>query len=350
MAEQEEDKVAPPAVIGRTTMRPAVSTVLRLLVALGLAGGLAWSAATAWQLRQACRAGRTVAALLAADGAHSADDVDSLSLLQAAAPSLLDGDFQAACDLLGPRELTAAEEELARRFLASHGDLRKQFLSVAAEAQPRGGNVVVRTRKALAGALCAAADGNAKCVQACLASAERALDELIPGMPNPAGDSGPQAVARRAQAIAPALSLGRDLMTEAYGPAARLVARASWHYRQQQYEQAAGLLELAGQLLGAPSPSAAAASEAPPWFTSMTEAPLEDVSPAQSRAIVSFCEAVAQSQTLSPVVTVMVRQAQRERDAGRLATARWWASVAIEALGMSDEAAVAAGAAAEPRP
>jgi hypothetical protein len=129
-----------------------------------------------------------------------------------------------------------------------------------------------------------------------------------------------------------------------------LVARASWHYRQRQYDQAVALLDLAGELLGAPATSAAAATEPPRWFTALAEAPSADGTAAQSRAIVSFCEAVARSQTLSPALTVMVRQAGRERDAGRLAAARWWASVAIEALGMSDEAAVAAAAAAESKP
>jgi hypothetical protein len=146
------------------------------------------------------------------------------------------------------------------------------------------------------------------------------------------------------------LNLGHDLLTENYGPAQRLVARASSHDRRRQYAQAAALLQLAGQLLGTSTSVAAADDAPPPWFTAMTEQPSAQLTPAQSQAIVSFCEAVAGSQTLSPAVTTMVRQARRERDAGRLPEARWWASVAIEALGMTDEAALRAAEAAEARP
>jgi hypothetical protein len=331
-------------------MRLPLSTLFRLIVVLALAGGLGWIAVAGWQLRQARRAGRALAALLTVDPAHSTAGDDRLSLLQAAAPSLHDGDFQGACDLLRPRDLTTAEQEAARRFLSSHSELRKRFVAAAAEAQRGDRDEAARCRKALAGALCAACDGNASCVEACLASAEGALDASILGSRNSGGGSSPQAVAIRAQAIAPALGLGRELMTETYGPAARLVARASWHYQQRQYDQAAVLLDLARELLGSLPMTAVSATEVPPWFTSMAEALPEDVTPERSRAIVSFCESVAQSQTLSPALTVIVRQAQRERDAGRLAAARWWASVAIEAMGITDEAAAVASAVAGPKP
>jgi hypothetical protein len=247
--------------------------------------------------------------------------------------------------------LNATEQEAARRFLALHGELRGRFLAAAATAQRSdAADETARARTALSAALCAAADGNASCLQASLASAEQTLDASLPAALGPSGDSEPRAVARLAQAIAPALNLGRELMTESYGPAERLVARASSHYRRRQYAQAAVLLQLAGQLLGAPASAAAADDAPPPWFTAMTERPSEGLTAAQSRAIVSFCEAVAGSQALSPAVTAMVRQARRERDAGRLPEARWWASVAIEALGMTDEAALRAAPATEAQP
>ena len=77
-------------------MRFRVSTVIRLLVALALAGGLGWGAVATWQLRQARRAIRAVADVLTADPAHATAEVDPLSMLQAAASSLGKGDFQAA--------------------------------------------------------------------------------------------------------------------------------------------------------------------------------------------------------------------------------------------------------------
>jgi hypothetical protein len=271
-------------------------------------------------------------------------------MLQAAAPGLRDGDFRAACDVLAPRELTATEQDIARRFLVSHGELRQRFVAAAEAGRRQGASEVAGGRKLLAAAVCAAADRNAACVEACLALVERAGETSLPGSRDQLRGAGPQVVAARLETLAPALNLGRDLLTEAYGPARRLVARASQHYRRQQYDQAAVLLDLAGELLGAPSAATVAAAEMPPWFTAMSEPPLEVATPTQARAMVSFCEAVGRSQALSPAVKWMIRQAQQHRDAGRPAEAHWWASVALESLGISGAAAAAGSEAAEPLP
>jgi hypothetical protein len=331
-------------------MHHPLAAVVRLLAALALLGGLGWGAGVAWQLRHARRAAAAVAALLTADSPPAAADVDPLALLQAAAPSLRDGDFQAVCDLLSPRPLTAAEQEAARRFLASHGELRERFVAAAEAGRRPGAEQAAAVRKRLASAACAAADGNAACVEACLALAQRAGETPLPGSCDPRLGAGPQAVAARLAAIAPALDLARDLMTEAYGPAQRLVGRANRLWRQQQYGQAAVSLDLAGELLGAPSPTFAQAAEVPAWFSAMSQPPPDDATPAQARAMVSFCEAVARSQGISPAVKWMIAEARRQRDAGRPAESRWWATVALEALGISGEAAAAGSAAAEPPP
>lgn len=327
--------------------------MLWLLVTLALLGGLGWGVAAAWQLRQARRAGAAVANLLSVDPSPSAGAVDRLALLAAAAPALREGDFRAARDVLAPRPLIAVEQDAARRFLASHPDLRTRFLAVTAEARRRQEvDETEPARTALAGALCAAADGNAAGVRACLELAQRALDASGLRLHQPLGGTGPQAVAARVQAVAPALELGRDLMTEAYAPAQRLVARASQYYKQQQYDRAAALLELAAELLGAPAVDAAAAAgaaapEMPAWFIALPDGPRngspEEATPAQARAMVSFCEAVARSHTPSRAVKWMLGQAQQELAAGRSGDARWWAGVALQALGMSPEAADRAG-------
>lgn len=249
------------------------------------------------------------------------------------------------------RDLSESELQVARRFLATQEDSRRRFVSLAEEARRRGNENadVTKVRAALAGGLLAAAQGDSSAVRASLARAERALDDSLSGSAAGGVRSGSGTVAARAHALEAAMNLGRDLLTESHGPAERLVARASRLFQDGEHDQAALLLDLAGQLLGVPI-AGAAEEEAPEWFLSMAAGPLPDVSAAEAKKLTDFCEAVAQSQAPSSPVRLMVERARRHYESGEHSLARWWASVALECLGMSEESAAAGGAAAEPEP
>ena len=125
-------------------------------------------------------------------------------------------------------ELAAAEQDAARRFLASHGDLRTRFWPPRPRPQ-----ALPRKRRSRAGpqgpgrrALCRRRRQRGRRAGLLLAWPS--------GRWTPRGRTHrpwatpvPQCVRGAAQAIAPALELGRELLTEASGPAQRLVARAS---------------------------------------------------------------------------------------------------------------------------
>jgi hypothetical protein len=208
---------------------------------------------------------------------------------------------------------------------------------------------VVRVRRILAGALVAASDEDSGRAANCLSLAERALDAATIGSRNEGQSSGPEAVGARVHAITPAFNLARDLLTEGYDPAQRLVARAARLHLDRQYDEASMLLDVAAQLLSVSTTNSAAAP-VPDWFTAMADAPWADSSPAEAKAWVKFCQSVAQGQTRSAPVEFMVQRARRSRDAGDGAAARWWASLALQSLGISDEAAAAGAQDAESRP
>ena len=57
---------------------------------------------------------------------------------------------------------------------------------------------------------------------------------------------------------------------------------------------------------------------------------------------VSLSESMAASEEQAETVVTLVEKARRELDAGRTDEAHWWASVALNALGMTDQAIDAA--------
>jgi hypothetical protein len=254
------------------------------------------------------------------------------------------GRFWAVASELGPVKPPSAEQTLAaQRFLAQDRDLRRRFIAAAAAAQRQedDGAEVDAVRDALARALRAAADRDQAGATACVQRAEQALDQI--GMANApaAGASDAEAVAALVRRIGPAFNLGRELMTEGHTAPEKLVSRASWHVRAKEYREAAALMQLAAELLGV-EPSAPPAAITPEWFDALARAPSAPATEAQARAAVDLCQAIAASEAPSEPVQALVEKARRELDAGRPAEARWWANVAMNALGMSDDAVAAA--------
>jgi hypothetical protein len=95
------------------------------------------------------------------------------------------------------------------------------------------------------------------------------------------------------------------------------------------------MLELASELLGAPRTASAGEGQAGEWFAAMAAAPLPPAAADEAERSVGLCEAVAQSQSPSPPVRRIVQRARRELQSGRCDEARWWAGVALQAMGLS---------------
>jgi hypothetical protein len=350
-------------------MSSFLAKVFRLFGALALAALVVWSVRAWWLLRQAERAGGALAEVVNDDWPEDGlPKPDARAKLIEAAERLGEGDFAAVAADLGPvRELSPEAKAAAQRFLAEGGELRRRFIAVAgaAEALEEDGADLGAVRDGLARALRAASKKDRATVSARLESAEAAVERaqiVLPGeVARGTGDAA--AVRRLVEEIEPAFLLGRELLTEGYPAAEKLVGRASGHYRAGEFRQAAALISLAAELLGveAPPASGSSASKSPAdgetpeesepgvaaWFETLAETPPVPVSQAEAEAVVGLCEAAAMSESPAAPVMTLVKKARRELRSNSPDEAGWWASVALASLGMTEEAGAEAAAGAD---
>jgi len=319
---------------------------LKFLLLLSL---VTWSAYSHWQLHQARVAGAAVRDALVGKplAARDSPTVNEPAVLTAV-EHLGAGQFAEAARLLAPAgDLTPAQQDAARRFLVRHSPLRQRLIAAAAAAEKRqqDGGEAGAARAELARVLAAAARGELPEVEAGLEAAEAALDRVSAARGGQAWPAGEAGVAARAAALEPAVRMGRELLTEGFAAAGPLIGRAAWECRRARYDDAASALDLAAALLGiAAQPNGVRA--VPAWFLDLAQAPPATVETVHARAAVELAEAVAQADAVPPAVASLVARARREFDAGQVAEADWWASVALAALAM-DPAAVAAAEAGE---
>ena len=306
---------------------------------LVLAAMIAWSVYAWWAMRQVRGAGSALCDTVAAWPEDGGPPLGTREALLAAAEKLRDGRFRRAAADLGPAKPLSAEERIAvQRFFAESPLARERFLAVAAAArtQQTEGADVGAVRDALARALVAGARRDEATVATHLQLAERALDEML--MPAAAGPGGNDrdAVVALVEQIGPAFRLGGDLMTEGHAAAEKLVRRASWHFQAGQSREAARLLSLAAGLLGvelAPVDTA----EVPPWFEALAQEPASSKTEGETAEVVEICESMAMSETPARPVMTLIQKARHELEAGRPDEAAWWASVAMDALGMTGD-------------
>lgn len=336
-------KAAPAAGKGYRVLRPFKTILVAALVAWGV---FAW-----WSLREARRAGGVLHDSISAAWPDQANPQPGTRLrLLDAAESMEAGRFRAVTSSLGPiGPPTAAEKLAAERFFAKSQPVRDRFLAVAAaaEAEENGEADVSVVRDALARALRAAARDDQAAVDAHVQLAEEMLAQLdtlgAPGIV--AGNA--ESVAALVAQVEPAFNLSRDLMTEGHAAAEQLIGRASWHFQAEEHRKAASLVKLAGALLGVESPAPDAATT-PDWFDALAQPPPESFPAPQAREAVDLAEAMATSLAPSQVVSGLVQKARREVEADRPAEAHWWASLALEAMGMTGPAVTQTAETPEP--
>jgi hypothetical protein len=331
-------------------MTRRANKLIRLVKVLICGGIVAWGVVSWWSVRQARRAGTALVDTLRTEWPEDGSPrFDTRDKVLGAARNMGEGRFGRVVSDLGPVESLSPEKKVAaQRFFAQAGDARKRFIAAsdAAQAQEQDGADVSAVRDALARALVAASDRDEAAVVAQVELAERALDEIGTGSAVRMGGKGASAVAGLVRRIEPAFNLGSELLTEGHAAVEKLVSRASWHCQAKEYRQAASLVELAAGLLGV-EPSGPAAGATPQWFDALAQPPSVSATEAQAGAVVGLCEAMAMSEETSKPVTSLVKKARRELDAGRSGEAYWWASVALNALGMSDEAIAASAETAD---
>jgi hypothetical protein len=242
----------------------------------------------------------------------------------------------------GAATVTPEEQAAAAKLFAGVQDRQQRFLAVveAAKVQERDGADADAVREALAAAMKAAAAGDVEAVDARIATAERMLDEMGLGGSSVAAGGTAAAVAGMVARIEPAYLLGRELLTEGHAAVEKLVRRASRDLTTGEPGRAAALLQLAADLSGGETPAPAAAT-VPEWFTALADAPPTTATQAEAEAAVSLAEAMAASESPAPPVMTLVKRARRELDAGRPNEAYWWAGVALNALGIAEEAVAA---------
>lgn len=318
-----------------------IGKVLRPIKTLLVAALVAWGVFAWWSLREARRAGNVLHDSMTAAWPEQAGPQAGTRLrLLNAAEDIEAGRFRAVTSSLGPiRPPTAEQRIAAERFFAKSRAARDRFLAVAAgaEVEEGGGADVGIVRDALARALQAAAKGDQAAVDAQVQLAQETLAQLdtldAPGIVGSDAD----AVAALVAQIEPAFSLSRDLMTEGHAAAEKLVGRASGHFQAGEHRKAASLVNLAAGLLAVDSPVPDVGAM-PDWFNALAQSPPESIAAPKAQALVELAEAMALSLSPSEVVAGLIERARRELDAGRSAEAHWWASVALGAMGMTDEA------------
>jgi hypothetical protein len=254
------------------------------------------------------------------------------------------GEFQSVVTELGPVEPPTGEEKMrAQRFFAVATPLRDRFVAAAAQAKTleADGADVGSIRDALSRALAAAAGSDAKGVTLQIGLAEKAIADTDFPVSGSAGAGSAEAVVALVRRIEPAYQLGRDLMTEGHAAVDKLVGRASEYSQAGEHRKAVSLLRVAAGLLGV-DPEAETGAVSPSWFRDLTPADEAAVSQARASAEVELAEAMAASQSPDELLVIVIKRARRELDGGSPGAASWWATVALNALGMTDEAIRAA--------
>ncbi len=321
----------------RKTARPFRTIAIVAMVAWGL---YAW-----WALHRVQSTGEKLRDSLAAtwpvDGGPQLGTREKLLMT---ADELASGRAREFGDALTPVVPPTNEEHVAAtRFLSERSGLRDRLLAVTGTSREMDaeGDDVAAIRETLARAYQGAVQADETAVAAQLDLAERMLALVESG---PIGARGPvdeQAVARLATAIEPAYELSQDLMTEGGAAAEKVLMEAARSLGEQRYADAASAVRLAGELLGAQLTWPTDA-EMPEWFTALAGREIPAADEQQATAAVQLAEAMSLSMTPSDTVAALLKKARRELDAGRYDTAAWWASVTLNALGMSDDAIGAA--------
>lgn len=364
------------------------------LLLLALVG---WGAWAGWSLWQARRAAVVLNETIQRDWpADSRPKVGTRNRLLTAADHLQQGDWSAVVADLGPIEPPTRSQDVgARRFFADNEALRQRFTTAAAVARSleESGVDVDGVRDALARAVRAAGEKDEPATMAYVAVAEDLLRETEFGSVSNSGGSDASAVAAMVDSVGPSFLLAQDLLTEGAVAPEKLLSRAAWSAGAGEFRRAVVLIQLAGELLDSQvsrgvSRDGASDRKTPEWFDALAAEPVLTATQTQAQAAVALAEVMIESEmTVEPVdpaieesgdtssdmsagasadrpadvddasasggdeasapeeeptrpvgpVFTLLDKARLELAAGRAAEAYWWASVALNALGMTDE-------------
>jgi hypothetical protein len=260
-------------------------------------------------------------------------------VLLLAAEHMKQGDWAAATAELAPGDcLSPVQRAAANKFFIEQAKQRQRYVaavSVARVAEQDGADVEA-VRLALKRALLAASRGDRLSVEAHLGAAHRALASLAYDETGPATVPHKEAVAGLLVRVGPSFLAGQELLLEGHTGVEKLLRRARYFYEDGDYGKTQSLIRLALQLSGMDA-AAATADDVPEWFESLEPISLSPAARQTAESAVGLCESMAAASKPSEPVRRLVGNAKRELAAERFDEAYWWASVALNALGMPDK-------------
>jgi len=315
-----------------------------LLVALVLWGLAAW-----WIVQRTQSVGESMGQAIRQDWpADSAPPLAMRERLLSTADQWAAWDYVSLGDGFAPPVPPSREDRTAAvEFLGKRPELRIRLLAATKAAQRAEGvgTDVTAARDALARAFRGAVEEDESTMQTQLDLAERMLDG---GGTAACGPIDAASIAELVVSIEPAYQLSKDLLTEG-GPAAeKVLCLAAHHYRNARYGDASTTLHLAAHLLGTQLSSGGSAGM-PDWFTELGEEELPTADARAAAAAVELAEAMVPAMSAHATIVALVEQSRRQLDAGQVDMAAWKAQVALNALGVDDQA-IATATASEDAP
>jgi hypothetical protein len=313
---------------------------LRRLVLLAL---VVWAGWAWWSLGAVRHAGDALHESLAGQWPADATAPPGVRdrLLHTAA-DLQDGHYiQAAAAWQRLTPPTATQRQTAQRFFAAHPDLRERFLTATAAAQTAEEVAPSDARRASLGrAFLAAAGRDVAALQAELTIVEQAIMQSSETGRTSGATNSREVFVEMLGRFGPGFDVSRTLAFEGHVAVEKLLARARRHAADQEYAQAAGLVQLAARLLSLDM-AEPAETHVPTWFDKLVYVPPKPADRAHAEAAVSLCAAMTAAEKPSAVIGELVGRAQRALKTQRWTDAFWWAGVALSALGVNEQAVAA---------
>jgi hypothetical protein len=171
--------------------------------------------------------------------------------------------------------------------------------------------------------------------------AEAVIETVLLGAGAGTVARGKESVAGLLHQLDPSYQLGRDLLTEGHAAIEKLLSRSRQCYEREDFVRAAALVRLAAQLSGL-TPVATTADVPPEWFETLEPVVLPATEKETAAAAVNLCRSMVAATEPSVPIRTLMRNASRELAEEQFDDARWWATVTLNALGMSDDEIAAA--------
>jgi hypothetical protein len=317
----------------RNTVRVAAAATFLALVV--------WGVHSARQFYLARQTGAAISACLNREWPQrETPQPGTREVLLSAAGRMEKGDWSAAvAELASAESISPEQRAAASQFFFKQDLLRQRYVSAvsgARSAEQEGTDMGI-VRVVLKRALLAASRGDRSSVESHVSAAHAALEALSYDEPGRATVPEKETVAGLLTQVGPSFLAGQELLLEGHAGVEKLLRRARRFFEDGDYGKTAALTRLAAELSGVDA-AAVVTDEIPDWFMSLEPAAPASAAKQSAESAVGLCESMAAASEPSEPVSRLIRNAKRDLAAERFDDAYWWATVALNALGMPDEA------------